>query len=198
LHYEGGSLTAIVDATGRVRFRRFLPKLAELLKTMQESLLAQIPKVVAAFTVDEPVFCLALAYDAESEYELPPTLVLGLESDLRAWEAAGRKRELRSLWDPQQMRTFDHDRLECCGDARLRQVAAHFRKSGNYAPARKLLVEVSKALDKLQWEKITRATKHFVVYPVDLEGAHLKANIRAAVPAKALKALQTEHRNLLE
>jgi len=196
LRYSSGSLVAIEDDAHRVAYKRSPPKLADLLKGMRQALVRDIPAVVRRFELSEPAFCLALAYDGEScEGMLPPTIVLGLESERQAWEEAKHKKSLCSRWDPQEFGTFDGDRLDL-GDDHLLEIAGdiahHLTAQDSTEPARKLLIDVCRELNKQPWSKLTKVTKDFVVYPIDLEGAHLKANMKAVLPATQLKALQRQ------
>jgi hypothetical protein len=190
-----GSLEAISDGAGRVVYKRLLPKLPDLLKQTHDALVHEVPAVVVRFKADEPAYCLALVYDGEStDGLLPPTVALGLESDLRDAQSSQGKKARRSPWDAQQFRAFDRPELVLPDRllAPAADIAQHLARSGSIEPARKVLIEVSRALNRLDWAKIIPVTRNFVVYPVDLEVGHLKANMKAAVPPKTLKALQAE------
>jgi hypothetical protein len=171
------------------------PKLSALLDAMRQALVKRIPAAVRSFKLTEPAFCLALAYDGEAyEGMLPPTITLGLQSERRAWEAAGTKKVLRELlWDPQTFRTFDADGLNYCDDRVLRiaeGIVAQLKSSGDSEPARTLLVAACRELNKLKWQTLTAVTDDFVVYPVDLECADLVRNMQAVLGDKAVRALQ--------
>jgi hypothetical protein len=45
-------------------------------------------------------------------------------------------------------------------------------------------------LNRRDWSKVIPVTDDFIVYAVDLEGAHLRANLKAGVPPAKLALLR--------
>lgn len=203
----GGNYFHDYDAAGRIMtitmestntgkrgvvYQRPTRSLAALLKEVKARLLELIPERVAALPLSEPAFGLALVYDPGSALSmLPPKLALGLESERASWRKSGGARE--ALWDAQGFSTFDSDQLEFEDPALLadaKEMVSHLASAEGMEKAHKLLVEVAKELNKLDWSTLTKVTPDFVVYPVDLHMEHLDRDMTAAVPAAKLKKLK--------
>jgi hypothetical protein len=176
-----------------VVFERPNRPLPKILKSLETRLLQEIPLTVSRLRLKKPAFALALVYDGETEHGvLPPMLAVGLEADRERWRKQGEG-EPESLWIPHALGTFEDDRLEI-DDPRIESEAeeavAHLSKSGDIAPARKLLIDLAKGLNAISWDGILQTTKDFVVYPIDLGAEDLKENFAKAVPPARLKELQ--------
>lgn len=189
--YDGGGVT--IRSGGSVIYKKPAEPMAKTLKKVTEQLLERIPTLVARAKkkLDGPAFCLALTYDDES-YDgfIPPTLVLGQEKERRAWH---RKKSSELLWDPQQLALYDHDDLDWDDDDPLlalgEAVGHQLRAAGSSEPARKVLQAVAKKLNAYPWKSVIPVTADFVVYAIDLEGAHLEPNMKASVPTPRLAKL---------
>lgn len=187
------TITMESTSTGRrgVVYQRPTRSLAALLKAIKARLPALIQARVAACPLAGPAFALALVYDPGSTQSmLPPKLALGLESERTAWRASGAARE--ALWDAQGFATFDADALELDDAALLAdtlELAPLLTTEAAMVKAHKVLVDVARALNALDWKTITRVTPDFVVYPVDLHLEHLDRDMAAAVPAARRKRL---------
>ena len=68
------------------------------------------------------------------------------------------------------------------------EIANYLRSAEGMEKAHKLLVDVAKQLNKVDWSAMVKVTPDFVVYPVDLHMEHLDRDMAAAVPAAKLKA----------
>ncbi len=162
---------------------------AVLIKAVRAHLLKLIPKCVAALSPAEPAFCLALVYEPSSSRSmLPPKLAVGLETERERWRAGGEPKE--SLWDAQGFATFD-GRL-ALDDAALLADTREFSdlpSPDRVEKARKLLVNVARDLNKLNFGALIKVTPDFIVYPVDLHTEYLAQDMRAAVPPSSLKRL---------
>ncbi|MGH7295140.1 MAG: hypothetical protein ACRELB_09415, partial [Polyangiaceae bacterium] len=170
---------------------------AALAKSVRARLVDSIPGRVRDLRVAETACCLALVYDPASLLSmLPPKLALGLESERKArlaGKGASQGPSLESLWDAQGFATFDDPRLDLADAGLLsecRQLAERYRSEGGERKAHELLIEVCRALNRLRWSDHTPVTADFVVYPVDLETAHLREDITRAVPAKLVAKLR--------
>lgn len=202
----GGTYYHDYDAAGRIAtitmeantgkrgvvYQRPTRSLASLLKQVKARLLDLIPQRVAALSSSAPAFGLALVYDPGSALSLlPPKLALGMESERARWQKSGAA--TAALWDAQGFATFDHDRLEFADPTLLadaNELVPYLAAAAGRDKAYKLLVDVAKALNKLDWSTITRVTPDFVVYPVDLHMEYLERDLAAAVPAATLKKLK--------
>jgi hypothetical protein len=195
--YDGSgdlvSITVLHDAGAHgVVYTRPTRTLPALLKSVGRTLLTTIPQRVASLAPSEPAFCLALIYEPTSVRSiLPPKLALGLESDRTAWRASGAP--VDELWDAQRFATFDDDRLEfddpdllsACGE-----LAELLRTAHGVDRAHKVLVDLARHLNKVDFGALVRITPEFVVYPVDLHLEHLAADMAAAAPAAKRRKLK--------
>lgn len=192
--YDGGGVT--IRSGGSDVYQKPAEPMPKTLKKIGEQLIERIPTLVARAKkkLDGPAFCLALTYDDES-YDglIPPTLVLGQETERRAWHGK-KKKSPETLWDPQQMALYDDDDLDWDdGDTLLAlgETAGHqLRAAGSSEPARKVLQAVAKKLNAYPWKSVIPVTADFVVYAIDLEGAHLESNMKASLPAARLSKLR--------
>lgn len=192
--YDDGGVT--IRSGDSVIYQKPAEPMAKTLKRVAEQLVERIPTLVARAKkkLDGPAFCLALTYDDES-YDgfVPPTLVLGQEKERRAWH--GKKNKLpETLWDPQQLALYDDDDLDWADDDPLlalgETVGHQLRGAGSSEPARKMLQAVAKKLNTHPWKSVIPVTADFIVYAIDLEGAHLEPNMKASVPASRLSKLR--------
>lgn len=192
--YDGGGVT--IRSGGSVIYEKPAEPMAKTLKKVTEQLLERIPTLVARAKdkLDGPAFCLALTYD-DGSYDgfVPPTLVLGQEKERRAWHGK-KKTSPDTLWDPQQLALYDDDDLDWDDDDPLlvlgETVGHQLRTAGSSEPARKVLQAVAKKLNAYPWKSVIPVTADFVVYAIDLEGAHLEPNMKASVPAPRLAKLR--------
>lgn len=192
----GGTLVRVSEVprggSGSVVYERAARPLAPSLEEMGRLLVGAIPELVGRLGVAkaDPAFGLLLAYDAESPTSvLPPMLGIGLESERARWAKRAR-RSAEELWAPDALASFQDERLDF--DERVttlgREIGQHLRKKATTEPARKLLVEVAKALCARDWSKTFPVTKDFVVYPLDLEMADLARNMKAILSPAELAA----------
>jgi hypothetical protein len=198
-HHEydpDGTLARVTVETGTgkrgVVYKRPTRTVAALTRVVAARLTELIPKRVAGLSVPGPAFCLALAYDPGSYLSmLPPKLAVGLEAERVRWRAGGGEKE--SLWDAQGFGTFDDDRLEFDDAVLLAatgELSEQLRSRDDLDKAHRLLVNVARDLNKVDFGKLIMVMPDFVVYPVDLHLEHLKEDLKAALPSAKLKALR--------
>lgn len=168
--HVGNTVVTIKRGTN-VIYRRPTKPLVTLARELRRALVTEIKAMLSRAKPRDELYGVLLAYDAESyDGMLPPTVVLA------------RSAERAKEWDAQALSTFDDPRFEWGdGSAALQlsvAVCDHLRAKGDTEPARKLLIDVAKDLMR-STRKLVRATKEYVVLPIDLEGAHVKKNLRA-------------------
>jgi len=190
---ESGKLIGMFDLPRKVR----LPKgvsFATLKNTIGKRLMEIIPKVVAKAKIDQPVYCLALAYDGEGNGVLPPVLGIGLESERRGWTKKDPKNAKSLIWNPVEFRHYETEKLSLPTDKKFEKSCQLFNdlldRKGSDKPARTLLNKVARDLGKVQWNNSLHTTDDFVVFAVDFEGADLKENLMESVSAETLISLK--------
>lgn len=165
----------------------------QLKATIRERLLLLIPQVVAATKIEEPIYCVALAYDGEGNDVLPPSMGIGVEPERSKWLRDHGSKARDWLWNPAEFFHYEkpHTRLE---DQALEEACdlfnTHVAERGSLAPATKLLVEVAAELNKVRWPASVPRTEDFVVYAVDLELGSLRKNMRACLGPERLSDLK--------
>jgi hypothetical protein len=168
------------------------PGLSALHKQISRSLLELVPATVRRAKIKERAWCIALAYDGEND-GLSPVIGVGLEKERARWLSSQGKQAPGLVWNPAEYARYEDSTLdlrkkdfdEDC--AMFSQVAL---SKGYTWCERKLLNEVTQALNRLNWAKTLPVTDDFVVYAVDFEGADLKKNLKEGVPAKKLQLLR--------
>ena len=213
-HIQPGTRTAgrwdvQYDSAGRFRcLRRFddaydlffvihwnpatAPKFDELVTRIRKRLVQLVPEVVRKSRIKDRAFAVALAYDWEND-PLPPYIGVGLESERQHWLSSKGKEAKAFLWNPAEYKRYEDGTLNL-SDKELEEdceilCQLILAKSDTWS-AQKLLNGATMELNKRDWSKVLPVTEDFVVYAVDLEGAHLKPNMKAAVPAQTLAMLR--------
>jgi hypothetical protein len=164
------------------------------LSTMVENKLVRlIPQAVAAAGIREPVYCLALCYDPESEC-LPPLIGIGLERERQAWVEEHGRRARDFIWNPAEFAHFDTPALSL-DDPELESACGRLNDEletkGSWEPARKLLNNVAAQLRETDWGGKIDTTPDFVAYAVDLELSDLNRNLKASLPEPLLTGLKS-------
>jgi hypothetical protein len=159
---------------------------------VESKLVRLIPQVVAAAGIREPVYCVALAYDPETEC-LPPMIGLGLERERRTWIREHGRRARGFIWNPAEFTHFDTPPLSVEDpdlEKACRRLNEQMDLKGTCEPARKLLNSVAAASMQVDWSGKVQTTPDFIVYAVDLELTDLKKNLQGTVPAPLLEAFK--------
>jgi hypothetical protein len=175
-----------------------LPKgmtVKSLKESVRSRLLALVPELVARARIAEPLYCVALAYDAEGGDALPPLIGIGLESERQRWKAQHGKKAWQWLWNPAEFQHYEKEHTQLEDDA-LEEACDYLNgkmaENGSAAPAIKLLLEVAGELNRSTWPKSIRHTADFTVYAVDLELAHLRKNLKQILSVEKLNQLKKE------
>lgn len=196
-------IRASYDALGRVRevrehsdsgekvlyrARGTGPSMGKSLRHVEDRLVETVPRIVRERGGDEPIYCLALHYQAE--WPLPPTVGLGLDRDRQAWMRRIDDSETLklTLWNPAEFRSYRDETvtrdLTKIDPALARAIdAIPDTAEGAADLARTTLNRVARRLQHLDWRTIAPVTDDFAVFAVDYELVHLDDNLRQSVPA---------------
>ena len=166
-----------IDADGtpldkpRTRYRRpvkgdTIPLLAA---AIQEAMLKKIPELVKQAALDEPLYALLLCYTEEDfATAWPPFLVWGRQS----WRNQTTEERGYMLWAPDEIRgnSSAHELWLDCDDEIAGLCLRHkdlMSDKDSYTSGKKVLLEVAKQLNALDWKAITAVTDDFVVVVAD-------------------------------
>jgi hypothetical protein len=157
--------------------------LKETVAVLEELLVAQIPKAVAALRLKEPAYSLVLAYDGEGNDMLPPALGVGIARERDKWLSTKAEEAQWMLWNPAEYKHYDRGSL-CLSDKRLLSICEKANQEiamkDKWAVGRALLDRVATSLRSLSWKSLLPITDDFVVYAVDFELGTLRKSLRAA------------------
>ncbi len=160
---------------------------------VRQRLLELIPQTVKAAGLEEPAYCVALAYDGEGNDVLGPHLGIGLDSERQKWLKEHGEEAWQFIWNPAEFANYEKSHTQLEADD-LYQASEWLNRAladrGSLAPAIKLLVEVAAELEKLDWSRLIQTTPDFVVYAVDFELADLRKNLKQIVRPGKLAALK--------
>lgn len=140
-----------------------------LAAAIQEAMLKKIPELVKQAALDEPLYALLLCYTQEDfAAAWPPFLVWGRQS----WREQTTQERGYYLWAPDEIRgnSTEHELLLDCDDEIASLCLRHkdlMSDKENYASGKKVLLEVAKQLNELDWQSITAVTDDFVVVVAD-------------------------------
>ena len=165
----------------------------KLKATIRERLLGLIPQIVSAAKIDEPIYCVALAYDGEGNDILPPSIAVGVNSERNKWLREHGAEARDWLWNPAEFYHYEKPYTQLEDDAleeACNLLNNHLAERGSLAPAAKLLVEVAAELNRVPWPANARRTEDFVVYAVDLELGSLRKNMKACLSPEQLSDLK--------
>ena len=163
-------------------------------RQIRARLVERIPQVVARARIDEPAYCVAIAYDVVDE--TMPMIGVGLERERERWIKSKGKSAREVVWNPKKFSRFRDGTLDLPGDEDLGELCATLdelvSRRGEYHHSRNLFVSIAAELNKHNWSKSLPVTNDFVVVAVDvgIEGYKLKENLKAAIPAPRLQMLR--------
>ncbi|MDP8909677.1 MAG: hypothetical protein M3N47_11315 [Chloroflexota bacterium] len=171
-----------------------MPSMAQLHRLVEDRLVQLLPALISEHVV-EPIYCLALHYDAE--WPLPPNVAVGTARERRAWMQDIEDAETLRLtvWNPAEFSSYRGENL---GGRPLRELDADLARALDAIPERSpdshehgrgTLNRVAQRLQQIDWQTIAPVTDDFVVFAVDYELTHLEENLRHSVPASLHKAL---------
>jgi hypothetical protein len=166
---------------------------------IQLELLTSIPEAVRELEIDEPAYCVALAYMPGEP--IRATLHVGVDRGRREWMAQLHATEgdtpwPEEVWSPGDM-DYDCDiRLERIADL-VRLVRQELTLADADEPLaargsqrdRSLLCAVAAELNTRAWADVLPVTDDFLVYAVDYELIDLDDNLRACMPPRTGSAV---------
>lgn len=147
--------------------------LAERVKT---KLVEAIPQIVAAAKFTKPLYCLSLNYYSDIIYSFPPTLLPNFESDrqktIRDYPPQHVRRGLVyvTIWDDEAhpdipyppLPITDPETLDACENFN-----ADMRRGRAYGYMVRILREIARELNKLDWSQYAPVTSDFIIYDCD-------------------------------
>ena len=161
---------------------------------IREKLLMLIPQVVARADIDEPAYCVLIGFDVDDE--TVPMIAVGLERERERWIKSKGKSARDLVWNPTKLSRFRDGTLDLPQDDDLKEWCDTLDdlicRRGDFHHRRNLFVSIAAELNKRDWRKTLPVTEDFVVaaVDVDIEGYHLKENLKAAIPPAKLKLLK--------
>ncbi len=151
-------------------------------QTMHRELVTQVPAAVRELGIDEPAYCVALAYFPEDPL------------DIMVYVGAADEREDGSdIWSPADMGADTMPDLSAVADT-MRLLAQELTLAEDWERARDLLCAVAAELNTQDWSQVLPVTDDFVVYAVDFELTDLDNNLPACVPEHRLAMLYERDR----
>jgi hypothetical protein len=165
-------------------------------ETVRRELVARIPETVAELEIEEPAYCVALAYFPDEPAEF--LVYVGLD-ELRE-EFPDRKSEKDGLWigwnpadigedvTPDMSAVEDTVRL-LAQELKLANADDLQAEHGNER-SRVLICGVAKDLNAFDWSTVLPTTDDFVVYATDMEQVDLERNMAACLPPARLRDLR--------
>jgi hypothetical protein len=152
-----------------------------LVSHIVERLAAAIPRAAASLARGERAYCVALEWNEESDYRVPPSIAVGLDEQRQEWLAERGTAARDLIWSlgdfvARSDAWLDDPELEAaCEELRLR-----LRQSEKWTLVPKLLAEVTARLRELEWSRILDTTDDFVVFETDTEGLALRRALKKA------------------
>jgi hypothetical protein len=148
--------------------------IASVRKRVAAELVDRIVAWVARRAPAEPVWALALLYDAEGNPVLPPSLGLAVD--------AGRDDDPDVMFNPAEWRLMDPEPTEFADEAFAEDcllLNQSWDAAGNFTAGRRMILEVARELRDRDWDGVLTRAEDFHVYAVDLELEDLERNRRA-------------------
>jgi len=194
---------------------KYHPKLATLLKNVEQFLIATIPNTVRSLHINEPVYAVFLWYQDSSVADgFAPQFGVGTESVLLACNRQYPTDRLAATdcrWRPQQVvedmnlvrqRGFPStDFMRECNEAYSIMLAANetgrpLPDEGELLwPFRAMMHSVATRLNEIDWKNFLNITDDFVVVSLDSIGNWLAEDLKESMSAG--KYLMLQKRNLL-
>lgn len=176
---------------GEVVFRRLEKKvnLRSLLTLAKEQLFHVVLNKVKALHVDEPVYCLAIAWSPGQFNSLPPNIVLGLDRERKEWISIHDQEVKWYLWNPAEF-SFWINQGQIFDDEELNNIFELINQEcgrcDRWDDAVRMLNEVAKRLYKTDWQGILPVTSDFVVYATDLELGDFRETLKSTITPELL------------
>ena len=176
-----------------------------VLLKIEALLVSNIPKVVKAAKLREPVYCLRIWYNGSDSLETAvPWLMLVKESTRKSFIRKHGKKAPYYIWCADEATNTDQSfNVEIANDELVKQYGVWYEHlcdlddDEELQPFREMTQRVAAKLNTLDWAAIVPATDDFVVFPAD--GSHTfcddLGDLNASVPEERLKLLRS--RNLL-
>lgn len=177
----------------------------EACRTVHRELVAKLPATVSGLAIDEPAYCVVLAYLPENPLDV--RVHVGLDEQRRERlaeqsdmdENGGEERWIGDIWSPGDMgEDTPVDLSAVAVTARLLGQELSLADADDIASprgrgsewGRELLCAVAAELNAHDWTQELSTTDDFVVYAVDLELADLDRNMPACLPLTRLALLR--------
>lgn len=153
---------------------------------LRKELVRAIPVAVERAALEEPAYCLVVAWTGASPS--PPWLGLGLERERKGWRSQGDD----SVWSAPEFENFCTPALSLEDDVEVRRIGQRYRELldlSTKSPHHEVYRAVARDLNGLEWSEILPVTEDFVVFPSDLELVGLAGHLRAVLGAKRARSL---------
>lgn len=177
----------------------------EACRTVHRELVAKIPATVRGLAIDEPAYCVVLAYLPENPLDV--MVHVGLDQQRRERlaeqsdtdEDGGEGRWIEDIWSPADIGEDTPVDLSAVADtARLLGQELSLADADDITSprgagserGRELLCAVAADLNAYDWTQELSTTDDFVVYAVDFELADLDRNMPACLPPTRLALLR--------
>ena len=166
----------------------------QLFELVRQRLVQTVPRTVQDAKIEEPIYCVALAYDSDcGEPILPPILGIGLESERQNWLRTKGEKAANYIWCPGSFHhcfkphtEFDDDELH---EASF-WLNSQLEKRDSLLPAIRLIVEAAKELEKMDWSEFLLTTPDFLVYATDFGLNDLTNNVTKIISPEKLARLK--------
>jgi hypothetical protein len=180
-----------------VQYQR-VPKgvsLNSLLKEVEEHLVSEIPKIVRAAKVQEPVYALILQFtgvDTDPCFYFPPLFLPTEKLRRRVLPEDGNDGSY-ILWAVPEWETgSDHVALSDRNDTFEKRFQLVFQLTKQYGPVRKMFQRVCARLNEYDWKGVLETTDDFIVIPYDPHSElDFKVDLKACVPVEKLQLLMS-------
>jgi hypothetical protein len=156
-----------------------------------DMLVKAIPPAAAAIAGGRRAYCVALEWNEESDYRVPPTIAVGIDDQRQHWiEESGRKAS-DLIWSLGDYEARSDDWLQdpeleaACEELRLR-----LRQSEKWSLVPKLLGAVTLRLREIDWSDFLRMTDDFVVFETDTELVALRRALKNATTVEQWRAFK--------
>lgn len=194
---EDGSLCE--DISPQIKYQR--PQKSESLrsisKSVEQQLLELIPTSISKSDLRGPIYCVLICY-CEEDFPSgwPPFLVIGSETERQKIVNAGESVPY-FLWAPDLLREHEGNVEIPLSDEILNNYCRLHSQlmslKNDYSAGKKILQNIAKALNKLDWSAIAEVTNDFIVAIVDNTGeVDFAKDIKGVIPSANFRALRQQ------
>lgn len=175
------------EEVSQVVYRRIaeMMGLDVILERTKMRLFETIKNKVISLGLDELAYCLTIAWSPGQFSSLPPHIAIGFERDRERWIEQYGKEAKWYLWNQAEFSfcilynptLADSELVELCD-----LVNQECGRRHHWGDGAKMLNDVAKMLNQVNWSGILKTTPDFVVYATDLELGDLRKNLRYSIP----------------